>query len=264
MMMKRLQQSGIAIVFFGLGWLPFAAQAEIDGYGPDAWQVHGVAANDVLNARMGPGTAFPVIETFAHDERGLQQITCVPFYTMAHFSAMTEAQRNSLPARWCLMRSADLSKAGWVAARYLVEDGFEPVGIPTTGRDAMPSDDLIFHAQDLVRELYEASYLATVGGPQPLDPANAINYFSSEVVAAMQSQPLGADPIYGAQDFEGSVSEPEPDPDQPMFRGMITINVEIVNFGRPHTAIFRLRADPTQTGAPIRIFRVEHDGWSFP
>jgi hypothetical protein len=247
-----------------LAWQPFAAYAEIDGHGPDAWQVHGVATNDVLNARMGPGTTYPVIDTFAHDERGLQQITCVPFYTMAHFSVMSEAEINSLPPRWCLMRSADMSKAGWVAQRYIIGEGYEPVDSLTTGPDAVPGDELIFHAQELVRALYENADLARLGGPHPLDPENVANYFSSDVVAAMRSQPLQADPLYGAQDFQGSVSEPEPDPDQPMFRGMITLNVEIVNFGRSHTAVFRLRADPSQPGAPLRIMRIEHDGWSFP
>ena len=60
------------------------------------------------------------------------------------------------------------------------------------------------------------------------------------------------------------MSEPEADPDQPMLRGMVTINVDMVNFGRPQRAVFRLRADPGQPGAPLRIFRVEHEGWEFP
>ncbi len=263
-MVQRLKWLGIGLTVLGLGGFPGLALAEIDGHGPDAWQVHGVPANDVLNARMGPGTNYPVIETFASDERRLEQITCVPFYTMAHFREMTDAQLDSLPARWCLMRSADLRRAGWVAARYLIEDGAELLDAPTTDVSGGAGDELIFQAQDLVRALYENAYLATIGGPHPLDPANAGAYFSSDVVAAMRAQPLQADPLYGAQDFDGSVSEPEPDPDQPMLRGMITLNVEIVNFGQKHTAVFRLRADPTQPGAPIRIFRIEHDGWSFP
>ncbi|MEO3388200.1 hypothetical protein [Mesorhizobium sp. CAU 1741] len=238
---------------------PFSAQAEIDGYGPDAWRVVGVGSNDVLNARMGPGTRYPVIETFAHDERGLEQITCVPFYTMAHFQDMAEADRNALPPRWCLMRSADLSRAGWVAQRYIIDDQADLVEDVTTARD-----DPVSHAVDLVRALYESADLAAVGGPEPLHPDNAIDYFATEVVAAMQSRPLQANPLYGAQAFEGSVSEPKPDPAHPMLRGMITLNVEIVNFGRPQQAVFRLRADPSQPGAPIRIFRIEHESWSFP
>lgn len=124
---------------------------------------------------MGPGTNYPVIETFAHDERGLQQITCVPFYTMAHFSVMTEAELDALPPRWCLMRSADMSKAGWVAQRYLIADFDDEVlfgdggaydepeevvdvekilPAPTTGPHAWSSDELIEHARGLVAALY--------------------------------------------------------------------------------------------------------------
>lgn len=256
---------GAAVAAIGLVWLfPSAAQADIDGYGPDAWQVHGVAADDVLNARMGPGTEYLIIDTFDHDERGLQLITCVPLLLTSNAQTLTEAQRDALPPRWCLMRSADLSKAGWVLQRYLIGDGYEPVDSPTTGPDAIPAETMVSHATDLVRALYERAYEAMDGGLHPLDPGNAHNYFSSDVVAHMRAQPLQADPIFGAQDFDGSFSEPEPDPDQPMLRGMITVNVDIVNFGQRHTAVIRLRADPDQPGAPLRIFRIEHDGWSFP
>ncbi|MGR3564639.1 MAG: hypothetical protein ACU0FH_18310 [Heliomarina sp.] len=254
----------VVVTAIGVSLLPCVVSAEIDGHGPDAWRVTGVSADDVLNARMGPGTGYPVIETFAHDARGLEQITCVPFFTMAHFSTMTQAEIDALPPRWCLMRSADMSKAGWVAQRYLIAEGYEPVDTAGDGADAMSGDEMILEAQELVRALYESARLARMGGPEPLDPANVGNFFSSDVVATMRANPLQADPIYGAQDFQGSVSAPRPDPDQPMFRGMVTINVEIVNFGRAHTAVFRLRADPGQPGAPLRIFRVEHEGWSFP
>jgi len=276
--------------WFGAGFLVAAlsgstlpVQAEIDGYGPDAWRVAGVAANDVLNARMGPGTNYPVIETFAHDERALQQVTCVPFYTMAHFSAMSEAELDALPARWCLMRTADLSKAGWVAQRYLIADFDEEVlsgdaedfdqpdelvdvmkilPAPTTGSAALSGDELIEYARGLVATLYE--YEDRGRGVSPLDPDARDVFFSTDFVAALQSRPPGADLLGGAQDFQGSVSEPVPDPDQPMFRGMITVNVDIVNFGQRHTAVFRLRGDTARPDAPLRIFRIEHDGWSYP
>lgn len=241
-----------------LAVVPLAVQAEIDGYGPDAWRVSGVAADDVLNIRMGPGTQYPVIDSFAHNARGLELITCVPFYSMAYAQTMSAAQRDSLPPRWCLMRSADLSKAGWVAQRYLTEDG---ATAPDAGSDA---DDPVMHAQDLVRALYEADDLVRMGGPDPFDRAHIGYYFSNDFITALQSGHPGASILHGAQDFEGSISEPEADPDQPMLRGMITINVDMVNFGRPQRAVFRLRADPGQPGAPIRIFRVEHEGWSFP
>lgn len=260
--MRKLFDVAIAVLTIGL--LPCAVHAEIDGHGPDAWRVTGVAADDVLNARMGPGTSYPVIETFAPDARNLEEITCVPFFTMAHFLTMTQAEIDALPPRWCLMRSADMGKAGWVAQRYLIAEGYELVDAPASGSDEMPGDQMIFQAQELVRALYESARLARMGSPEPLDPANAGNFFSTEFVTSMQASTLQADPIYGAQDFQGSVSVPRPDSEQPMYRGMITINVDIINFGRAHTAVFRLRADPSQPGAPLRIFRIEHDGWSFP
>ena len=280
---KKSQGLAVAAAVLVLPCFVAAAHAQVDGYGPDAWRVTAVPANDVLNVRMGPGTNYPVIETFAHDERGLQQITCVPFYTMAHFSVMTDAEIDALPPSWCLMRSADLSKAGWVAQRYLIADfdddvlfgdggGYdEPEEVvdvekilpaPTAGSDAWSSDELIEHARGLVAALY--AYDDPARGVSHRDPAAPDVFFSSEFRDALRSRPPGADLLIGAQDFQGSVSEPMPDPDQPMFRGMITINVEVENFGQRHTAIFRLRGDTTRPDAPLRIFRIEHDGWSYP
>lgn len=257
-MQRPFYQFILVAVFLAAGWPPVAARAEIDGHGPDAWRVHGVASDDVLNARSGPGTSYRVIETFAHDATGLQEITCVPYLTMAHYSALSQAEIDALPPRWCLMRSADMHKAGWVAARYLMPQDATPIAAPG------PADDPVAAAQDLVRALYEAADLAGFGAPGPLDPAHAADYFFSDIAAGLATQPPGADPLTGAQDFDGNIADPVPDPDQPMFRGMITIRVPITNFGRTHTALFRLRPDPSQPGAPIRIFRIDHDGWSFP
>lgn len=266
-----------------LGLVPLTVRAEIDGHGPDAWRVTGVAPDDVLNARMGPGTEYPVIETFAHDERGLVEITCVPFYTMAHFSAMTKAEKEALQPRWCLMRSADMSKAGWVAQRYLIADFDDEVlfgnsagkdrpekvmdvtsiqPAPTVGSRAWSSDALIDYARELVATLYE--YDDPALGRSPLDPNVRDAFFSSDFIAALETRPPGADLLTGAQNFQGSISAPTPNSDQPMFRGMIAITVDVVNFGQAHTVVFRLRGDTTRPNAPLRIFRVEHDGWLFP
>lgn len=63
---------------------------------------------------------------------------------------------------------------------------------------------------------------------------------------------------------DGAVGDPTPDPDHPMLRGMITINVDFTNFGQSQRAVFHIRADADKPDAPLRIFRVEHDGWSYP
>lgn len=133
----RLFAAGIVLISATVG-------ADIDGHGPDAWRVTGVAGDDVLNARMGPGTDYDVIATFGPEARGLQQVTCVPLVTQSAWFNMTADQRQALPQRWCLMRSQDASHAGWVAQRYLEEDSAatdtppsaleEPAGSATCSR----------------------------------------------------------------------------------------------------------------------------------
>ena len=62
------------------------------------------------------------------------------------------------------MRSADMGKAGWVAQRYLIAEGYEPVETPAANTDEAPGDAMIREAQELVRTLYESARLARMGG----------------------------------------------------------------------------------------------------
>ncbi len=274
---RWLRKARYTIAVIMMSVFSTSAHAEIDGHGPDAWRVDGVASNDTLNVRMGPGTNYPVIESFAHNERNLQQITCVPFYNAGHYSALTEAQIAALPQRWCLMRTAEMDKAGWVAQRFITPDqsGGDQAQVPSQDHNAPQGnasqsdqgglDDVVEGARSLVEELYYHQIESdAAGGPGPLDPVNSFMYFTDEIVAWLNSGNVQADPLFGAQDFDGSVQSPKPDPDRPMFRGMVTINVDFTNFGQPQRAIFHLRADPSKPGAPFRIFKVEHDGWSYP
>ncbi|MCA1297069.1 SH3 domain-containing protein [Stappia indica] len=234
--------------------------AEIDGHGPDAWRVRGVAASDALNMRMGPGTEYGVLGTFRANEHGLQQVTCVPYVPAARYMTLSEAEQAALPPRWCLMRSRDLTKAGWVRATFLVPDYGGAERAPANNGEAQ-----IREAEDVVRALYEAHRIEDAGGKTDLRrPRGARRYFFADVAADFLSGRAGADPVYGGQDFDGSCQPPRRDPQTPMLRGMITVNVDCVNFGHAQRAVYRLRADPDQPGAPIRIFRIEHDGWSFP
>lgn len=257
---RRANATALMVGAVALTLLVPSAGAEIDGHGPDAWRVQGISADDGLDARMGPGTDYPVIESFAHDERGMQQITCVPFYTAAHYTVMTEAEIEALPPRWCLMRNKSMSKAGWVEQRFITPDE------SAAGEQVSPGDDaMIADAQTIVRELYDAQALADRGqGPDPLQRDAASRYFTSDIVALFETGEIAAHPLYGAQDFEGSITRIAPDEDMPMLRGMISINVDFTNFGEKQRAVYQLRADPTQAGSPLRIFRVEHEGWSYP
>src|SRR5690606_7619731 len=180
MNMVSALRTPLAALALALAAMP--AYAEIDGHGPDAWRVTGVPANDVLNVRMGPGTNYPVIETFAHNERGMQQITCVPFYTAAHYMAMTQTQIKALPPRWCLMRNKAMSKAGWVAQNYITPEGEESGSVMVSRQKPQESGpyinkkdiDPVVRAQDLVREVYEREFHSENSGlPSAFDPTVA-------------------------------------------------------------------------------------------
>lgn len=232
---------------------PAAALSQMDGHGPDAWQVMGVASNDTLNVRSGPGTDHLVIDTFAHDARGLRMITCVPFLTRQKYHELTNSQRSNLPPRWCLMESRDRRTKGWVSAHYLRED--------TSGAQT-EMDPPVAEAQALVRDLYNAFETASTVAANPFSPGERRKYFFTALAPQLSGH--GADLLYNAQDFQGEVNRIAPDPDQPMLRGMITIEVDFINWGKQQRAVFRLRADTARPDAPIRIFRIEHEGWAFP
>ncbi|WP_261618273.1 hypothetical protein [Microbaculum marinisediminis] len=239
-----------------------AAVAEIDGYGPDNWRVVGVARDDVLNARMGPDSRYPVIESFRHDEGGLEQITCVPFIPPAHFLRMSEAELDALPPRWCLMRDRTLARAGWVNAGYLEPD-YGPADAESVA--SIPGDDPVAAAEELVRALYEMRSNEYRGMTTGLyTPAGARRFFHADLVDRFLSGAAGADPVYGAQDFEGHCEAPRRHPDQPMLRGMITVIVDCTNFGQRQRAEYNLRVDPVAPDSTPRIFRISHDGWEFP
>ncbi len=262
----------LALIVSIIALVATSARAQIDGHGPDAWRVNGVASNDTLNVRMGPGTNYPVIERFAHNERNLQQITCVPFYNAGHYTALTQSQIAALPPRWCLMRSAGMDKAGWVAQSFITPDQSDGMmtQIQAQRLDSPQSDQgdfdyIVEGARGLVEELYyHQMETDAAGGAGPLDPVNSGMYFTDEIVAWLNSGNVQAHPLFGSQDFDGSVQSPTADPDRPMYRGMVTINVDFTNFGQRQRAVFYLRADTTKPGAPFRVFSVEHDGWSYP
>ena len=239
--------------------LPLAsgAAAQGDGHGPDAWQVAGVAQGDVLNVRMGPGTDYPVIGGFSPDARGLRMETCVPLMSLAQHMALTPAERNALPPRWCLMRDPATESRGWVSAAYLAEDA---APAPAEG-----SDDPVAASVALVRQLYQHHLAARRGAAaDPLNPSRARNFFFSDGAQALSSGAVQAHPLFGTQDAEITDLEIRPDPETPMLRGMVTVRAYFRNFGQPQTAAIRLRADTTLPGAPFRIMRIEHAGGSFP
>jgi uncharacterized protein YraI len=97
------------------------AHAEADG--PDAWRVIGVASDDVLNVRAGPGTDYMILAALPHNARGIQLGACVPTVTREQFFALTEAQQAQLNSysAWCIVNWGG-QQYGWVNRRFLGED----------------------------------------------------------------------------------------------------------------------------------------------
>lgn len=241
---------------------PDVAQAQMGGHGPDAWRVTGVSSDDVLNLRMGPGSRYPIIGSFAHDQTGLKMTTCVPFMSEALGMMLSreERERLNLPARWCLMSDAEARSQGWVAARFLQEDAGGAT--PDPGGDRMIED-----AVSLVWRLYTRHEQSTRGEAlSPFSHARVADFFFAADAALVADSPWQADPLYDAQDFDITNLRVYADPEMPMFRGMITVWVEFENFGQPKRVEVNLRPDPDQPGtpAPVRILRIDHGAWQFP
>ncbi len=76
---------------------------------PQFFDVRGVAADDVLNVREGPGAHFPIIGTLAPDRRDVEVLAV------------------SDNGRWGMINVED--RTGWVAMRYLAP-GRAPAPLP--------------------------------------------------------------------------------------------------------------------------------------
>ncbi|MBN9888971.1 SH3 domain-containing protein [Salipiger abyssi] len=97
--------------------LPDAALAQM---GPDYWQVTGVASNDTLNIRSGPGTSNRVVAR-APNGAVFRNLGC----------------RGEGTARWCHLETPNGQISGWAAGRYLRESG-APTGGTIAGRPDVP------------------------------------------------------------------------------------------------------------------------------
>lgn len=242
--------------------LPSGAMADwsyLDGHGPDAWMVVDVAADDVLNLRMGPGTEYPVIGSFAPGETGLTQIVCVPFMTYEQGMNLSSAERDhlDLPPRWCLMTDAGNRAQGWAQGRFLGEDV-----TPADAGHTQSNSDMEQTALRLVKRLYTLHELALRGQAlSPLRRPRARDFFFLDDVGAIVDHPMGADPLYNAQDAEITDFEVTL---VSVFRGLISVEVTFRNFGHPQRVGFSLRSDTRQEGAPVRIMSIHHQDWQFP
>ncbi|KEP68852.1 peptide-binding protein [Thioclava dalianensis] len=98
----------------------FGLSARADG-GPDYWQVTGVAANDHLNIRSGPGTANQIV-AIAPNGAVFRNLGC----------------RGAGSARWCHVETPDGHSSGWVSGRFLRETGAPGSGSGGTRQVGVP------------------------------------------------------------------------------------------------------------------------------
>jgi len=98
------------------------ALAQTTAAGPDYWAVTGVASHDALNLRVAPNADSRRIARIPYNARGLKNLGCPNHVTFEQWKRMTPAQRDRAAlARWCLVEYQ--GKRGWVAGRFLTEDG---------------------------------------------------------------------------------------------------------------------------------------------
>jgi hypothetical protein len=99
---------------------PARAQTAADG--PAFWAVTGVASWDALNLRVAPNADSKRIARIPHNARGLKNFGCPNHVTFEQWKRMTEAQKDrAARSRWCQVEYN--GRRGWVAGRFLKEDG---------------------------------------------------------------------------------------------------------------------------------------------
>ncbi len=89
---------------------------------PTLWAVTGVRSNDALNLRVAPNADARRIARIPFNARGLKNYGCPNHVTFEQWKRMTEAQKDrAARSRWCQIEYN--GKKGWVAGRFLKEDG---------------------------------------------------------------------------------------------------------------------------------------------
>ena len=112
--MNRIQ-SLVAILALCSSAVPAFACAD----GPDEYSVYGVASNDVLNVRSGPGLGFGIVGKLPHNATGLANLDQVPI-VCDDISQLNAFERKNFWTKinW---RGNGRFVVGWVKTRFLSE-----------------------------------------------------------------------------------------------------------------------------------------------
>ena len=106
------------VIFLAFSASPIFATAD----GPDYWQVHDVASDDVLNIRREANAKAEKVGEIPPDGQCIKNIKCVGGLTMQEFTTLTEAEKDKIKKerpRWCYIEYYGVK--GWVAAQFLRE-----------------------------------------------------------------------------------------------------------------------------------------------
>jgi hypothetical protein len=99
-----------------------AALAQSPVPDPEFWAVSGVRPDDALNLRVAPDADSRRVARIPFNARGIRNHGCPNHVTFEQWKGMTEVQKDrAVRARWCEVEYN--GKKGWVAGRFLREDG---------------------------------------------------------------------------------------------------------------------------------------------
>ena len=111
--------------FYGLSILTLtliSSYALATADGPDYWQVHGVANDDVLNIRSEPDWQSRKLGEIPLDGQCIKNLRCAGGLTLHEFTTLSEEEKQRITKerpRWCYIEYKGIK--GWVAGRYLRE-----------------------------------------------------------------------------------------------------------------------------------------------
>jgi hypothetical protein len=119
---QRCQRAALAAIASAMVVVAGAAQATADG--PDHYRVRGVSTGYHLTLRAEPSTGSKPLARIPSNATCLRSLGCQGGLTFEEFTTLSEEEKRRRAAehpRWCKVDYQ--GTVGWVAGRYLAEDG---------------------------------------------------------------------------------------------------------------------------------------------
>lgn len=114
--------SKFAILSFAITALSAPDIARATAEGPDYFAVRGLKSDIVLTIRAKPSARSRNVGDIPHDGRRIKNLGCQGGPSLAEWTEMTDEERESAARnRWCRIVYQGIE--GWVAGRFLAEDG---------------------------------------------------------------------------------------------------------------------------------------------